>query len=307
MPGEGRRFRVAVVVPAYNEAASISRVLQRFPPDSPQATFRTFVCDDGSTDATCEAAAAAGATVVRHDRNRGIGASLTTALERARAWGPDIYVELSADGQDDPSLIRPLLDPILRGEADYVVGSRFLTGAVGMAPVRRVGVRFYSRLVQALGGLRVSDVTSGMRAFRADVYDCVTVRSERNWAIEMTLRAGLNRLRVAEVSTPYLPRMTGTSQFSLRRLFLIYHFRAIFQVLRAYTAPRPGRARPSRVGAAVPTPAEPRPAEAAEAHSRPLRGAPMAQARVAFLGRYPPHPHEQETHPLGDSSVEPPV
>jgi glycosyltransferase involved in cell wall biosynthesis len=231
-----RRIRVAVVVPAFNEGLTIGPLLRGLPRDSAEIRYRTFVCNDGSTDGTEAAALAAGATVLRHSRNLGIGAALTTGFEAALRWPADILVQIDADGQHDPLMIPQLLEPILRGEAEYAVGSRFLAGAVGWNPVRRVGVRFYSLLVKFLTGLPITDVTSGFRAFRAEAYDQLAIQSERNWAVEATLRVGLGHLRLVQVSTPYLPRLGGNSQFDFRRLFLIYHFRTALQIFRAYTA-----------------------------------------------------------------------
>lgn len=236
MPGSDPRTRVAIVIPARNEGATIGRLLEALPPDTSQVRFRTFVCDDGSSDDTAAVAERTNATVLRHGSNIGIGAALTTGFEAARDWDPAIYVQIDADGQHDPRLIPELIGPILRGAADYVIGSRFLRNGSGLAPVRRAGVQFYTRLVRGLGGLRITDVTSGFRAVRADKYDLISIRSRKNWAIEMTLRAGLNRLRTVEVSAPYLPRRAGRSQFDVRSLFVLYHYRAMLQIFRAYTA-----------------------------------------------------------------------
>ena len=275
VPGGDPRIRVAIVIPARNESATIGRLLRAIPPDTSQVRFRTYVCDDGSSDDTAAVAERHGATVLRHVGNIGIGAALTTGFEAARDWDPDIYLQIDADGQHDPRLIPDLIGPILRGEADYVIGSRFLDNGSGLAPVRRAGVRFYTRLVRALGRLRVTDVTSGFRAVRADKYGLISIRSRKNWAIEMTLRAGLNRLRTVEISAPYLPRRAGQSQFDVRLLFVLYHYRAILQIFRAYTArgsvaprrlggrevahrpPRgPTTARTGSSGSSLPTPAE---------------------------------------------------
>lgn len=231
-PLEGR-LRIAIVIPACNEAATIAEVLGKIPLSTPEVLYRVFVCDDASQDGTGEIARRWGATVVPHSENRGIGAALATGFSAAQAWNPDVYVQMDADGQHDPSLIPELLNPIFRGEADYVLGSRFLTGAEGMSLVRRAGVRFYSKLISALGRFRVTDVTTGFRAFRPGVYDRIRVRARKNWAVEVTLRAGLGRLRTVEVSTPYLRRAGGHSQFDVRRLFVLYHYRVAVQILRA--------------------------------------------------------------------------
>ena len=239
------RVRIAIVIPAHDEAGTIESVLREIPATTPEVLYQVFVCDDASTDGTGDLASASGATVVKHPTNLGIGAALATGFSAARAWNPDVYVQMDADGQHDPALIPWLLEPILRGQADYVIGSRFLTGARGLSPVRRVGVWFYSQLVSVLGRFRISDVTSGFRAFRPGVYDRIRVRARKNWAIEVTLRAGLGRLRTVEISTPFRPREGGRSQFDVRRLFLQYHYRASIQILRAIVTHDSGRPPPA--------------------------------------------------------------
>jgi len=248
-PPDDRRTRVAIVIPARNEEVAIGRLIEGLPHDSTELRFRAFVCDDGSTDETGAVAVARGATVLRHARNLGIGAALTTGFEAARAWGADLFVQIDADGQHDPALIPDLLEPLRLGRADYVIGSRFLSPPTGLAPVRRAGVRFYTRLIRLLTGLPITDVTSGFRAFRAEAYDRLSILSQRNWAVEVTLRAGLNYLTTEEVSAPYLPRVGGRSQFAFRRLFVVYHYRALQQFFRAYAAARPSG--PSRADLAA--------------------------------------------------------
>ncbi len=266
-----QRTRIAFVVAARDEERAIGGVLAGLPKETDALRYRAFVCDDGSTDGTSRVAGAAGAVVLRHSRNLGIGAALTTAMQAARVWGADVFVQIDADGQHDPTLTPRLLDPIARGEADYVIGSRFLVRTVGLAPVRRAGVRIYSRLVKLLTGLPITDVTSGFRAFRAGVFDQLTFRSQKNWAVEVTLRAGLNRLRVVEVPAPYLPRIGGTSQFALRRLFFVYHYRVLQQVFRAYTSPHAPRGLAPTGGIAVEVPVPAGPNASADAPRPPSR------------------------------------
>jgi glycosyltransferase involved in cell wall biosynthesis len=231
---ENRRLKIAIVIPAKDEQASIGQVLAALPGSLPGVDLRIFVVDDGSTDATARIAAQAGAVVVRHAANRGIGAALTTGFQHARAWGPDIYIQMDSDGQHDPHLLRTLIEPILKDRAEFVIGTRARSDWCGLSPVRRVGIRIYSWTIGHLAHYDLTDMTSGFRAFRGDVYDRVAFQSERNWAVEMTLRAGLDHVRMIEVSTPHLPRLGGQSQFSAQRLFVIYHFRALKQFFRAY-------------------------------------------------------------------------
>jgi glycosyltransferase involved in cell wall biosynthesis len=113
---------VVAVIPAYNEERFIGSVVLR----ARQYADTVIVVDDGSTDATGEIAAAAGVIVVRHESNRGKGAALNTGFHRARALGAAAVVTLDGDGQHRGDELAVLAEPVLSGQADIVVGSRFL-------------------------------------------------------------------------------------------------------------------------------------------------------------------------------------
>ena len=126
---------------------------------------KIIVIDDGSADATAQIAEAAGAVVVRHERNQGKGMALNTGMRRARELHPDAVVLLDADGQHLPEEAPVLLAPILAGEADLVIGSRYLNGRDGAVPGHRVwGHRVFNLLTRAASGVGASDSQSGFRA-----------------------------------------------------------------------------------------------------------------------------------------------
>jgi len=229
-------LRLAIVIPAYCEEEGLGPVLHGIPDLGPAFERRVFVVDDGSTDGTAETVRRAGATLVRHAQNLGIGAALTTGFVAALTWGADLIVMMDADGQHDPALLAALVAPIVAGRADLVLGSRFRSDASGFPNLRRVGVMAYTRLIRVLSGYDLTDVTTGYRAFRASVYPRLSFRAHKNWAIEMTLRAGLNDVRMQEISAPHRDRCGGHSQFDRSRLFLQYHGRALLQLARAYAS-----------------------------------------------------------------------
>jgi len=115
---------VVACIPAYNEEGSIAGVVVQ----ARKYVDRVVVCDDGSVDLTGAIAEGLGAVVVRHGRNLGKGAALRSAFLRARELGADVVAMLDADGQHDPEEIPGLVEPILKGEADMVVGSRYVDG-----------------------------------------------------------------------------------------------------------------------------------------------------------------------------------
>ena len=154
--------RVVSCIPAKDEAGTIAQVMLR----TMKHVDKVFVCDDGSTDMTGEIAARLGAEVIRHEHNMGYGATIATLFERAIREDPDVVVTLDADGQHDPDDIPRLVEPILKGEADIVVGSRFLDAGGDKAPkYRRYGVKVITGLSDRASHVDLADAQSGFRAY----------------------------------------------------------------------------------------------------------------------------------------------
>lgn len=157
---------VFVVVPAFNEASRLPRVLETMPPE----VDRVVVVDDASTDGTFEVARRERERVVpiRHARNRGVGAAIVTGYERALAMpgGPrDAFVVMAGDGQMDPLDLPALVAPIASGEAGYVKGNRFAhRDIVAMPRSRRLGGLFFSALTTAATGVPIHDSQCGYTA-----------------------------------------------------------------------------------------------------------------------------------------------
>lgn len=151
-----QQLRIAVVIPAFNEAAAIARVIDQVP----AYVDDVIVVDDASTDATTATATAAGALrgveVVTHDVNRGVGAAIVTGYRRALARGADAVAVMAGDGQMDPSDLPALLDPIVAGVADYVKGNRFRHPDVwnAMPAARIVGNLVLSAATRVTSGYR---------------------------------------------------------------------------------------------------------------------------------------------------------
>lgn len=159
-PGEPRR-RVLVVVPAWNEELSVSKVIMEIRERQPRADV--LVVDDGSGDSTSAAAREAGALVCRLPFNLGVGGAMRAGYRYALRNEYDVVVQVDADGQHDPDYIEALLDGLT--DADIVIGARF--AGVGEYPVRgprRWGMRLLARVLSSLSGERLNDVTSGFRA-----------------------------------------------------------------------------------------------------------------------------------------------
>ncbi len=202
--------RIAVVIPALNEAAAIGQVIAEIPC---HLDARVIVCDNGSTDDTAAVARAAGATVV-HEPERGYGAACLRALAHLPT-DTEIVVFLDADHSDFPEDMPALIAPLLDGSADLVIGSRTNGQAESGAllPHQRFGNRLATTLIYLFWGRRYSDL-GPFRAIRRDALDALGMR-DRNfgWTIEMQIKAIRARLKVKEVPVRYRVRI-GTSKIS---------------------------------------------------------------------------------------------
>ncbi len=141
-----------------------------------------------------------GAEVVKHNRNMGYGAALASLFERALEIGADIVVTLDADGQHDPRFIPRLVDPIIKGEADLVIGSRFIEGSGGIPWYRKVGIKLITALTRRLSRSDLTDAQSGLRAYSREALEAV-IPSETGMgaSTEILLRARRANLRIKEV------------------------------------------------------------------------------------------------------------
>src|SRR5437879_863773 len=136
--------RILAAIPAYNEGPTIGSVVLK----ARQFASEVVVIDDGSTDDTANTAALAGAHVIRHPTNRGYGAAIKACLDHARGSGADILVILDGDGQHRAELIPLVAEPVVKGEADVSIGSRFLNprSSKGVPRYRRLGIGLISKL-----------------------------------------------------------------------------------------------------------------------------------------------------------------
>lgn len=176
-----RNDRIVAILPAFNEAGKIGRVVNKV--RQIDIVERTVVVDDCSTDGTSKEAASAGAQVIRHKRNRGVGAAIRSGINYGIENGFDIGVILSGDDQHEPREIERVVAPILNGESEFVQGSRRLKGGrvVHDRPFRKVTTQLYSLLFSCLVAERITDATNGFRAFRLSLFEKPDINIEQDW------------------------------------------------------------------------------------------------------------------------------
>src|SRR5581483_4260900 len=212
--GHPARFagKVAVLIPAYNEAESIGAVIDRVPAEVCGRATAVLVIDDGSRDGTGDVARRHGATVARHIINRGGGAALRTGYRLLADSGAEIVVTLDADGQHRPEEMERLVRPVLDGEVDVAHGSRVLGEAEPNHLARELGIVFFNRLVSLITRTRVSDCSNGYRAVRASVLPQLVLRQEQFHTSEFMIEAIKRGIPAKEVPVTVDRRMHGHSK-----------------------------------------------------------------------------------------------
>ena len=203
--------RLVLILPALNEAEVLAEVLARLKAEIKKLPLTTelVVVNDGSTDKTAAIAGKAGATVLTHLINRGLGAALGTGLVYAKKQQADFAVTFDSDGQHDPADIAKVLWPLLGRRADVVIGSRSLNRESEMPFLRRVNNQAFNVLTWIFFGKTTTDSLSGFRGFNRRAIQCIHLKTERmEVSNEFFAEIKRHRLRLEEVPikviyTPY--------------------------------------------------------------------------------------------------------
>lgn len=236
-------MKLVVQIPALNEEATIDRVIRAIPTDIVGVDeLAVVVVDDGSSDRTGELARAAGATVVRHEQTRGVGAAFKTGIEQSASMGADIVVTIDADGQFEPSDIPKVIQPILDQQADFVTASRFKDPALEpeMPGAKRWGNRMIARWISRLIGRNFDDVSCGFRAYSRNAYLRLVLMGEFTYTHETFLCLAFARVPMAEIPV----KIRGVREHGKSRVasnLFHYGFRAASIILRAYRDYKPLR------------------------------------------------------------------
>ena len=226
---------VVLFMPAHDEEECIADVVARVPDQVLGRRVEFFVVDDGSTDATARIARDAGVEVIDHGTNRGLGAAVRTGLADGARRGAAAVVFCDADGEYAPEELDRMVAPILAGEADYVIGSRFAGDIERMLPHRRIGNLVLTGLLRFVSRTPITDGQSGYRALSGAAASDAQVAHDFNYAQVLTLDLIAKGYRYAEVPISYRFRETGRSFVRLPR-YLRHVVPAVYRVVNSPTS-----------------------------------------------------------------------
>jgi glycosyltransferase involved in cell wall biosynthesis len=234
--------KIVVIIPAYDEEKTIVQAISAVPvmDDTKYEVIKTVI-DDGSKDTTATLARKAGAVVLTHSHNMGMGASVKTGLQYALETGADVAVSIDADLQFDPAEIPLVVQPILDGRADFVAGDRFsekdgkTTRPEYMSGVKFWGNQRMTRLINRLTGANLKDVSSGFRAYSREAMLNLNLSGKYTISHETIMDLAIKHMRLLSVpvSIRYYPDRKSKVAGNLFQ-YLSQAFRIISRAYRDY-------------------------------------------------------------------------
>ncbi|RLC57349.1 MAG: glycosyltransferase family 2 protein [Chloroflexi bacterium] len=243
-------MKLIIQIPCYNEETTLPQTVRDLPRVLPGIDeIEYLVVDDGSTDRTAEVARELGVHHIVHlGQNRGLAYAFLVGLEAALRAGADIIVNTDADNQYRGEDIARLIQPILEGRADIVVGDRGVAALEHFSPLKRFLQKWGSWVVQRAAGIAIPDATSGFRALTREAALRMTVLSDYTYTLETLIQAGARRMAVV-----YVPVRTNPQTRQSRLIRNIPSFLALsaISILRFYTMYRPLRVFTTMGGALI--------------------------------------------------------
>lgn len=224
---ETKYRKIIAVMPAHNEEKSIGNIVS----ETREYVDKVIVVDDCSTDNTYKYAKHSGAIVVKHIINRGVGASTWTGIQTALKLGADIIVTLDADGQHLPSDIPNIIRPILKNDADIVIGSR-TKDIKNMPFTKRIGNILLSKMTCLFYGINMTDTQSGFKAFNILAARQLNITIDGyGFCSEIIGEISKKKLRYSEVSIPviYLDKNKGTTMYEGFKILFDLILRGIYR------------------------------------------------------------------------------
>lgn len=215
-------MKLAICIPAFNEEQTIGEVITAVPKQMNGITaLKIFVADDGSADETAQTARDAGEASgldveVLPLPHKGLAGVFLAGIQTALDWGADVIVNIDADGQYLAQEIPLLIAPLLRGEADMVIGDRQVEGLKFMPPAKKYGNLAGSWFLRRLTGSGVRDASSGFRAYSRKAAENIEVHSSHTYTHENLIQAHYQGLRIAQVPVTFMARSDGSSSRLIR-------------------------------------------------------------------------------------------
>lgn len=221
-------MKVLVIIPAYNEADIIGQVIQTVQQALPEGTI--VVIDDGSADNTYEKAKEIGVIAIKLVINLGIGGAVQTGYLYAFQNDFDFAIQVDGDGQHDPVYLSKILEPLIAGEADLVIGSRYIDKIGFQSTVmRRMGSRYFNSLIRWITGQKITDPTSGFRACNKRVIKEFAISYPKDYpepeSIVYIKRKGY---MIYEIPVTMKERPAGLSS--------IYHYKSLYYMVKVSLA-----------------------------------------------------------------------
>lgn len=216
-----KEVKTLIVVPAYNEESNLSALIEKIKEEF--AGIDIVVIDDGSKDKTSEVAGKLNIEVLQLPYNLGIGGAVQTGYKFALEMGYDVAIRLDGDGQHPPQEAKKLAEPVLRGEVDIAIGSRYLSGGNYKPELpRRVGTKIFSLIVSLMIKQKITDATSGFVALNRDAIKILCQEFPRDYPeVESLVILHRNHLRIAEI--PVEMKRRGDGRSSIRGLKQAYY------------------------------------------------------------------------------------
>ena len=206
-------MKIAIGLPALNEEKNIASIILQLR----EKYELVIVCDDGSNDLTSSISEKMGAIVIKHKKNLGYGAAIRSLFIKSQELECDILVTFDSDGQHKVSEIENVIEPIVKNDADIVIGSRFLGSIEGKIPVyRKMGIKVITNLVNSGTGKKITDSQSGFRAYSSKVLKKI-IPSESGMGVstEILIKANKNKFRISEKPITILYEGDTSSQNTL--------------------------------------------------------------------------------------------
>lgn len=203
---------ISLIIPAYDEERNLADLLPRIPATVVGLKVKPLVVVDGLKDRSVEVARGLAVPATFHAINRGGGEALRTGYDLSLAARSEIVVTMDADGQHRPEELERLILPIHNGQADVVIGNRFLGDYQERGSVRHAGVILFSWIVSVLAGVRIGDCTNGYRAIRASALRRLNLREQQFHTAEFIMESAHAGLRIREVPVTVQRRLSGESK-----------------------------------------------------------------------------------------------